>query len=132
MGAWGVGSFDNDDAADWAYELEESEGTDLLEATLDAIDAESYPEAPDCSMALAAAEVVAALRGSPADSLPPEIVSWVDANPIEVDSDLRAKTLMAIHRIETESELKELWEEAGELDSWMASLEDLKGRLGEA
>ena len=24
MGAWGIGTFDNDDAADWAYELEEA------------------------------------------------------------------------------------------------------------
>ena len=130
MGAWGTGSFENDDAADWAYELEESDGSDLLEATLDAVDSDEFPEAPDCSTALAAAEVVAALRGAASEALPPEIIAWVDANSLEVDSDLHAKALMAIHRIETESELKELWEEADELDSWLASLEDLKGRLG--
>jgi len=38
--------------------------------------------------------------------------------------------LMAIHRIETESELKELWEDADEFDAWIATLEDLKARLG--
>ena len=70
------------------------------------------------------------MRGAASEALPPEIIAWVDANSLEVDSDLHAKALMAIHRIETESELKELWEEADELDSWLASLEDLKGRLG--
>jgi len=63
MGAWGIGSFDNDDAVDWAYELGESQGTELLVATLEAIGPEDHLEAPDCSIALAAAEVVAALSG---------------------------------------------------------------------
>ena len=129
MGAWGVGNFDNDDAADWAFELEESEDTDLLVATLEAIAPGSYLEAPDSCIALAAAEVVAALRGSPNHSLPSEIVAWVDANPVEVDSDLQAMAQMAIHTIETESELRDLWADTDDFDSWSAELEDLKGRL---
>lgn len=130
MGAWGIGNFDNDDAADWAFELAESQGAELLMSTLDAIAEGEYLEAPDCSTALAAAEVVAALRGSPPEALAPEVSSWVEANQVAIDSELPGKALMAIHRIETESELRELWEDAGELESWAAILDDLKRRLG--
>jgi hypothetical protein len=37
MGAWGIGNFDNDDASDWVYELEEVEDMSLVEATLETI-----------------------------------------------------------------------------------------------
>ena len=132
MGTWGIGSFDNDDAADWVYELEESGGADAISQALRAIGPDGYLEAPDCSIALAAAEVLAALQGQPSESLPPEVITWVNDNPVEVDDDLLGLALMAIHRIETESELKDLWEESGELDEWAATLNDLKERLGSA
>jgi len=51
---------------------------------------------------------------------------------VVVDKDLVSMALKAIHRIETESELKELWEESDELTSWMATLENLRERLGAA
>jgi len=132
VGTWGIGSFDNDDAADWVYELEESGGADAISQALRAIGPDGYLEAPDCSIALAAAEVLAALQGQPSESLPPEVITWVNDNPVEVDDDLLGLALMAIHRIETESELKDLWEESGELDEWAATLNDLKERLGSA
>ena len=60
MGAWGVGIYENDDAADWRFEVAES-GLAAVEAALDsAIEAE-YVEAPDGACALAAADVVARL-----------------------------------------------------------------------
>lgn len=78
MGAWGVGTFENDDASDWVYQLEEAGDLDLVEVTLQAAaDPEAYLEAPTCCMALAAAEVVAALAGQPAPDLPEEIRTWV-------------------------------------------------------
>lgn len=132
MGAWGIGPFDNDDAADWLYELEESTGAEAIRTALEAIGPDEYIEAPDCNMALAASEVVAALRGQSHESLPPEAVLWVAEHEVSVDDDLLGLALMAIHRIETESELKELWEESEDYDSWLATLADLKDRLGTA
>jgi len=129
MSAWGTGSFENDDAADWVYELEESSGTDAVEAALEAIDPDDYPEAPDCNVAIAAAEVIAALRGHPLESLPAEVAAWVDENETDIDSDLVALALTAIQRIESDSELKELWNDADELDSWSDALRDLESRL---
>lgn len=129
MGAWGVGPFDNDDAVDWAYELEESSGVEAIQAALDAVEPDTYLEAPDCSMALAAAEVVAALNGQPHESLPLEVSSWVADHSDEIDEDLLGLALLAIHRIETESELKDLWEESEEYAAWLATVADLKDRL---
>ena len=49
MGAWGVGTFENDDASDWAYQLEEAGDLDLVQVTLAAAaDPEAYLEAPTC------------------------------------------------------------------------------------
>jgi hypothetical protein len=132
VGAWGVGNFDNDDAADWVSELCESTGLASVTAALQAVISQKYIEAPECSTALAAAEVIAALSGRPLASLPEGIVAWVRANSVVVDKDLVSMALKAIHRIETESELKELWEESDELTSWMATLENLRERLGAA
>ena len=66
MGAWGVGPFENDDASDWVYQLEGAEDLELVRGTLEAAaNPQGYLEAPTCSEALAAAEVVAALSGRP-------------------------------------------------------------------
>lgn len=71
MGAWGSGSFDNDDALDWVNDLEGSKGTAVIEFALQAVlDESDYLEAPECSAALCAAEVVAALKGAPGQGLP--------------------------------------------------------------
>ena len=45
MGAWGAGSFENDDAMDWVYELEE-EGLEAVTAALKAV-AAAKPQAPE-------------------------------------------------------------------------------------
>ena len=65
MGAWGLGNFDNGDALDWVVDLKEPSGLGILEKPLSAVQTKShgYLEAPECSIALAAAEVVAALCG---------------------------------------------------------------------
>ena len=70
-GAWDTGPFDNDDALDWVWELSESNDLAVIEATLEsAANSSGYLEAPTASMAIAAAEVVAALRGNPGQDCP--------------------------------------------------------------
>jgi hypothetical protein len=64
MGAWGVLAFDNDDAADWAYDFAEADDLSLVESAFDTVaEAEDYLEAPEASNALAACEVLARLNG---------------------------------------------------------------------
>src|SRR5215468_1909995 len=66
MGAWGHGSFENDDAADWVHEFE-LQGASAVVSALEYISRfpeEEYLEAPGASVAIAAAEIVAAARDS--------------------------------------------------------------------
>ena len=79
MGAWGTGSFENDDAADWIAELATIVPDDLTQIFVQAADYPSYLEAPASRVVVAAAEVIAALSGSPAQEVPPEIIKWTTA-----------------------------------------------------
>jgi hypothetical protein len=130
VGAWGVGSFENDDAGDWVYQLEEADDLDLVRDTLlAAADPEGHLEAPTCSMALAAAEVVAALAGRPAPDLPEEVQTWVRAHRLTVSPDLRALSVRALDQVAAGSELKELWAESEESGAWVDQLRELRSRL---
>ena len=130
MGAWGIGNFDNDDAADWVYELAESDGKDVLLAALEEATADGYLEAPVCSVALAAAEVVASLLGNAGKRLPDEVRKWVEANDAEVGHDLLTLARAAVTRIKQDSELRELWEETDDYEQWVSLQNDLLKRLG--
>lgn len=131
MGAWDFGPFDNDDASDWLYELEPSSDTSVIAAALAVvIDADDDDlEAPDCSNALAAVEIIAALRGHPIAKLPDNAQEWVDANRgLDVTS-LVPTAHVVIQRIRTNSELKELWDESEDAAKWYATLDDVSSRL---
>ncbi|HET7602086.1 MAG TPA: DUF4259 domain-containing protein [Gemmatimonadales bacterium] len=131
MGAWGVGPFENDDAGDWVWQLEEAEDLALVQGALEAAaHADGSLESPTSSEALAAAEVVAALAGHPAPDLPDEVQSWVSAHPDPVSPDLRALALAAVARVASDSELQELWAESEEGGEWSKRVEELRGRLG--
>jgi hypothetical protein len=130
MGAWGVGTFENDDAGDWVYQLEEANDLDFVRDTLQAAaDPDGYLEAPTCSMALAAAEVVAALAGRPAPDLPEEVRTWVEAHRLTVLPDLRALSVQAVDQVAAGSELQELWAESEESAAWIGRLQELRSRL---
>ena len=137
MGAWGHAIFDNDDAADWVYELEASAGDELLERTLASVataGAGEYVEAPDGAAALAAAEVVAASLTSSRDvlvaggSYAEGALRWVEANGATVRPSLAPLALAALRRVRDSSELRELWDDAG-ADDWLAELASLERRL---
>ena len=130
MGAWGVGAFENDDASDWIYQLEEAGDFGLVRDTLvAAADPDGYLEAPTCSMALAAAEVVAALAGRAAPDLPEEVRAWVRAHRAAVPGDLSALSVRALDQVAADSELKELWAESEEHGVWVDRLQELRSRL---
>jgi hypothetical protein len=130
MGAWGAGSFENDDAMDWIAELED-EGLIVAGAALQEIIevADEYLEAPACSAALAAAEVVAALRGHPAADLPEEVAAWIAAHPGDPGEDLVAVARRAVDAIAADSELAELWGESADQAGWQSAVTDLQTRL---
>ncbi len=130
MGAWGSGAFDNDDAGDWLEELEESADTSVIADALDrVVSFDDYLELPDANHGVAAAEVVAALRGRPPADFDEMAEGWVKANRKLNVSDLVQPALAALQRIRSASELKELWDDSKEAKKWYAVLDDISRRL---
>ena len=100
-GAWGEGSFENDDALDWVGQCIKAGTTAPVSAALAAVLDGRYVQAPDGSEAVAAAEVVAAAMGKPGFRvLDPKV-----------------------------SELSQLWAEARST-RWTEAIADLERRLG--
>jgi hypothetical protein len=131
-GAWGFHSFENDDALDWAADLDHASGPQLLASTFRKIDARAkYIEAPDCSLAVAAAEVVAAARGHPATTMPSEVSAWINRVHPTVSADLlaAARTAVAACRDGRNSELRELWQGSKDAKSWLNDTANLLHRL---
>jgi hypothetical protein len=130
MGAWGAGTFENDDAMDWVVGLPNASGDAVLRQALSpaASTGDGYLEAPVCSIAIAAAEAVAAARGHPIASLPAEVAGWAEKKPV-IAADLVVLARAAMDRIVRESELKDLWDESDSADEWRAAMTDLGKRL---
>ena len=132
-GAWDTGPFANDDALDWVWELSESNDLSVIETTLkSAANSSGYLEAPTASMAIAAAEVVAALRGNPRPELPDEVSEWVQAHSVAVGEDLLKLARKSIENTKKKesSELAQLWMDSEQLmDAWLKDLDDLLKRL---
>ena len=133
MGAWSHQPFGNDDACDWAYELEDVTDFSVIEETFDhALDEEhEYLEAPDGSEIVAAAETLAKLlgKGTQTDSYTEAVDAWVKSISIKPSADLPHKAQRALTRvIGSDSELAELWAEGGD-EEWKASVQALKAVL---
>jgi len=133
VGAWGVLAFDNDDANDWAYGLDGVSDLSMVESTFAEVESAGagYLEQGAACNALAACEVVARLRGRPGytNAYTEKVDRWVAAHRIEPPGELVARGEAVIVRIlGPESELRELWEEAGD-EEWRAAVEDLRNRM---
>ena len=134
MGTWGVGSFSNDNAADWIWELEEADDLSVVEAAiarvLDAGD--ELVESPEAEEAIAAAEVLARLKGMPDDpeDSSEEVDQWIASHPIAPPAALIEKAIQALQRIMRDpSELLECWQDSDDLAGWTAAMNDLEKRL---
>ena len=135
MGTWSVDAFGNDDAADWAHELEDAEDLSSVQEAIDAVldVGDAYLEASEASVALAAIEVLARLGGNPGEkNAYPEVVDkWISSTELKPTIELLDKAQAAIVRILAEdSELKELWEDSDEYEAWCASVDDFRARVG--
>jgi hypothetical protein len=130
MGTWGVGTFENDAASDWVYDLEKVRDLSVVQSALAAINqSHELLDARSCENALAASEVVAALLGKPTAYLPENVARWVEANARLPGAELRDASLGAIEKIVSDSELRDLWAETDDLENWETSVRDLQSRL---
>jgi hypothetical protein len=132
-GTWGIGSFENDDAADWVVECTQSKSMAPVAQALAAVLQADFVEAPDAAMAIAAAETVAAALGKPSKQLPDELRAWIDRQPRAKLAELAPNAKKALARIldPEGSELPQLWSESDN-KKWTATVAELMARLGGA
>jgi hypothetical protein len=128
MGAWGTGAFDNDEALDWVWELEDG-GITAIESALDDAIRSSDLSAPTDVEAIAAAEVVAAAIGRPLPGLSEDIAGLVAHVAPSVMPEHTARARTAVERVLNASELAELWAETDDAHTWRGLVEDLIARL---
>jgi len=130
MRAGGVGNFENDDALDWVSELERAKNSSFLVETLRIVTerGDEYLEIPEACRALAAAEVVAALKHAANPVLPLEVKQWVRKHPV-ASASLSELAVKAVQRVATASELNELWDESERASEWYDVIDDLEMRL---
>ena len=142
MGSWGPGSFENDPALDFVGDLTESADGAPLRDALQRITAHDGTRQPSwfgrfmgrradrltihhCQTAIAAAEMVAALRGRPPAKLPDKAADWIAAHRASSSDDLVAVAKAAIAAIKTDSELRDEYDPA----EWRDKMADLERRL---
>jgi len=127
-------AFDNDDANDWAYGLDGVSDLSLVETAFEQVEAvgsSGYLEQGVACNALAACEILARLRGRPGytNAYTEKVDQWVAAHRIDPPAGLMARGEATIDRIlGPGSELRELWEEAGD-EEWRTAVDDLRSRM---
>ena len=128
MGEWGTGPFDNDDAADWIYKLEESPAISTLRRALD-IATMKYVEVREASVAVAAAQIVAAALGRPGPALPTQAATWIQEHSATVTEGEHRLAIAAVDRVLSDySELRALWAESPD-NEWNNQMQELRHRL---
>jgi hypothetical protein len=127
VGAWGSGPFENDSALDWVRDF--LDGADLDEALTFPVADAAHIDVDEGSAAVAAAEVVAAINGRPSDDLPEEVRIHLSTRRMKPSKRRTRQALRALDRLsEEDSELKRLWDDAGE-GAWAAGIRGLRRRL---
>ncbi len=126
--AFGIRTFETDDAAAWLERFAERPDTEELRAVLDFEDPADLRTA---RLALAGAEVVAAWCGRPAPEIPPQVTAWLLGRTAAVNEQALGLARSAVDRILADSALRRSWEEYGELEAWRSAVTDLRHRLGD-
>jgi len=133
MGTWNATPFGNDTAMDWMSELTSHvDGSGFLVSTLAQIESSDFPDAPEAEEALAAAAVVAAAATDPIGGIAADIKGWISTSGFTPDPDVLDCALRALAAIRNKSELRDLWDESGELKSWLKQIDKLTERVRRA
>lgn len=138
MGDRGVDDFASDDALDWIERLDAADGIGPVTRELRAVVDASDPRltAARAEIALAAAELVAAVGGQPHPHLPDAARRWVgavaDAQSSPLDLEALIDATRALDYVVTTSQLAEAWSQRSDAAAWRAAQDDLRMRLAAA
>ncbi|MFN3432299.1 MAG: DUF4259 domain-containing protein [Candidatus Sericytochromatia bacterium] len=128
MDTWGYGAFENDAGSDLVHDLKQAKGPAILKDAFAGAKSGGW-DSDDCQTAVAAAEIIAAMRGAPSPSLPKEAAAWVQKQPQPPAEPLVAQARDVVKAILANSELKEIWQESGSAKPWIEAMQELQRRL---
>lgn len=129
METWGYGAFENDAGSDLVHDLKQAKGTKLLKDALAEARSSGW-DSDVCQTAVAAAEIIAALKGAKVPGLPKDAVAWVLKNNQQPPAEpLVAQARDTVRAILANSELKEIWDESGNAGPWKDQMKALLARL---
>jgi len=142
MSISGPGPFENGDAADWMSELADNPSIEVLSQALSEATGSTgitYLDIPECAAAVAAAEVVAGLFGTPEGGLPldDEVIAtlWRELlrTPRFEQQVLLDHAIAAVGFVlkeKDESELRQVWEDYDpRMVDWTAAMRCLNDRI---
>lgn len=133
MGTWGIGSFENDDAADFMIDVLDSGDLALVHEALDnVLTSTEYVEASDAVLAIVAAEIVAAAAGRPTLAAQQQdgLAAWLARIRPTITAGLATQARQALTRLLGDhSELRDLWEETDDIHAWRAVVTELRHQL---
>ena len=135
MGAWGTGSFENDAAHDWLVDFSDMPHISTVKDALSVVAATKpadYVETDECGAAIAAAEIIAALKGSPNPDMPDDFMQDVFlpwAENAAFAPSLTDLALRALARLRYNAEMEDGWLHKKTRQAWHTALQDLEARL---
>lgn len=130
MATWDYHNFDNDAAADFAETFRQRPNEAVLyEALATAAEEEGQLEAADASQALAAAELVAAIIGRPAQDMPVGLLPAATQLDADGQEDLQELAQEAVEAVLRNSELQQRWAATEQYADWQALQQNLLARL---
>lgn len=129
-----------DDALLWLDDLDPAQGVHPVQRALRSVAdaADPHVEPRRARIALAAAELVAALHGRPGGALPAAARRWVGAMggdarpPRDADLDLLVLATRALDMVVTSSQLADERSTRPGAEGWRRALDDLRMRLAAA
>jgi len=131
-GAWGVGSFENDDALEFVSEvLKERMPEPISGPFKHAHHSNGYIDATLGARILVAAEAYAAMNGKPSDDLPEEFATRFAPLPCKPDRKIIGSVENSVRMVMdvNSSELAQLWRDSPDYEKWIEGVQDLLIRL---
>ncbi len=134
MGAWGIGPFDNDDAADFSGDFDDASQVDrpelIRDALQNAVGVCDYLDVDVATIAIAAAAIVAAqLPGGERVDTAYGPKSLSDEGGAML-ADFAPLAVQALDRVvDEDSEWRELWHEGSDADEALEVIAGLRARL---
>jgi hypothetical protein len=128
METFGYGAFENDAGSDLVHDLKQAKGVKLLKDALAEARSSGW-DSDECQTAVAAAEIIAALKGARVPGLPKEAAAWVLKHNQPPGEPLVAQARDTVRAILANSELKEIWDESGNAGPWKDQMKALLARL---